>query len=108
MSDIVVDPSGISRYSRGKFRNKIAWSEVSRIRFAPMPVRNPATLVYVVETINNPHPRWPGYGGINLTNAIQDARALLDLMNHYVRQYNIPVIDTRSGSEVRIGTVPLA
>ncbi|MGC2162824.1 MAG: hypothetical protein WA634_12995, partial [Silvibacterium sp.] len=101
MSDIVIDPSGISRYSRGKLRKTIAWPEVSRIRVTPIIMRKPATLTYVVETMNNPYPkRIPGYGGIQVTNAIQRLQELLDLLNLYVAHHDIPIIDSRGGSAI--------
>jgi hypothetical protein len=106
-SDIVIDPSGISRCIGSRVLKTVRWSEVKLVRFNTLVVGRPPTLLYVLDRKTGGG-LTKGRGAVSFQkNALKDVRRLIELMNHYISEFNIPVEDWHPSPHLRLNLLPV-
>jgi hypothetical protein len=110
LADFVIDESGINRCRAGKTQRHISWQEVDCIIItktvggrASIVYGKLASVSYTVVLRGPPHRRL----GTSFDDSIKRLPELLALMNRYIGKHNIPVIDSRSGSDLKLSQLPV-
>jgi hypothetical protein len=104
LSDVIVDNYGISWSFYGKTWKTIRWTDMRRIRLMmnrSYELHRMVVLYHIVPDNRNISlfsRRLPMF----FDETIQNRGRLLELLNRYIHQYNIEIIDARSKPEIRI------
>ena len=109
LAEVIVDESGIARARKGIIRKTIPWKEVKCITVGKAIGGRAMTIYGKIATVSYAvivSPRSSVHYGTRFDNSIQDLPRLLDLLDHYIRQYNIPIVDRRGGLEIRRSNLP--
>jgi hypothetical protein len=101
-SDVIVDDKGISGRCFRLIWRTIPWKAVRRVRiqcfvdsFRYYP-RSGLTIVYSVDQTEKAGLLFGRHGQIRFDDGIENIRGLLDIINAYVREDNIEIVDNRT------------
>ena len=106
LSDVVIDEHGISRSQADRVIKKLLWEEIGQISVEPTATvfwASTASTTYIFL----PKMEQPRRLGIVLHSSIEYLPELLTVLNRYISQFSIPVLDRRDGMEVRLSQLPI-
>jgi hypothetical protein len=104
LSDVIVDDKGITRSFYGKIWKFIRWTDIRRIQLMRTPnyELHRWVALYRIVPDNRNRSLFSRRLPMFFDETIQNRGRLLELLNHYIHQYNIEIIDSRSKPEIRI------
>jgi hypothetical protein len=104
-SDILLDDYGISRLIFNKNLRSMPWRNVKELRLMTLPTftsRGLAT-TFFIDQIEPPKSK-----KIYFTEEVNDIQMLVDTLNYYIRQYEIPLYTGTRNNKIRLDQIRLS